>query len=164
MEKEWWMQAEDDTAIYVKKWYKETQKPKAIIQIAHGMAEHIQRYRPFSNYLVEQNIFIYGNDHRGHGQTGEQQGLFGFFSVTDGFAKTTADLYEVTKQIKQDHPNTPLFLFGHSMGSFLARKYIQDYSGDIDGVIYPEPAFILSSQYSLVKQSPVCCRHGKNQI
>src|SRR5699024_7717894 len=110
MEKEWWMQAEDDTAIYVKKWYKETQKPKAIIQIAHGMAEHIQRYRPFSNYLVEQNIFIYGNDHRGHGQTGEQQGLFGFFSVTDGFAKTTADLYEVTKQIKQDHPNTPLFL------------------------------------------------------
>lgn len=141
MEKEWWIQAEDDTAIYVKKWYKEAQKPKAIIQIAHGMAEHIQRYKPFANYLMEQNIFVYGNDHRGHGQTGVKQGLFGFFSKTDGFVKTTADLYEVTKQIKQDHPNTPLFLYGHSMGSFLARRYIQDHSRAIDGVILSGTGF-----------------------
>jgi len=141
MEKEWWMQAKDDTAIYVKKWYKEAQKPKAIIQIAHGMAEHIQRYKTFAHYLMKQNIFVYGNDHRGHGQTGGQQDLFGFFSETDGFAKTTADLYEVTKQIKQDHPNTPLFLYGHSMGSFLARSYIQDHSRAIDGVILSGTGF-----------------------
>lgn len=141
MEKEWWIQAEDSTAIYVKKWYKEMQKPKAIIQISHGMAEHIQRYQPFAHYLIQQNIFVYGNDHRGHGQTGERQELFGFFSKTDGFAKATVDVYEVTKQIKKTYPNTPLFLFGHSMGSFLARKYIQDYSSAIEGVILSGTGF-----------------------
>src|SRR5699024_10369190 len=141
MEKEWWMQAEDNTTIYVKKWYKETQKPKAIIQIAHGMAEHIQRYKQFAHYLMEQNIFVYGNDHRGHGQTGLKQGLFGFFFDTDGFAEMTADLYEVTKEIKLDNTNTILFQYGNSMGSVLARRYIQDHSRAIDSVILSGTGF-----------------------
>src|SRR5699024_1929133 len=63
------------------------------------------------------------------------QGLIGYLSDQDGFSKTASDLYEVTKIIKQTYPSTPLFLFGHSMGSFLVREYIQTHSHIINGVI-----------------------------
>ncbi len=55
-------------------------QPKVILQIAHGMVEHFQRYHDFAQYLVEQDIFVYGNDHRGHGKTGQKQGIMGYFS------------------------------------------------------------------------------------
>ncbi|HLR69551.1 alpha/beta hydrolase [Virgibacillus alimentarius] len=141
MEKDFWIKSHDDESIFVKKWYKEAQQPKAIIQIAHGMVEHIRRYGTFSHFLLNQNIFVYGNDHRGHGQTGEKQGLFGYLSDKEGFTKTALDLYEVTKQIKQDYPNTPIILFGHSMGSFLTRKYIQHQSDAVNGVILSGTGF-----------------------
>ncbi|WP_373893298.1 lysophospholipase [Virgibacillus sp. CBA3643] len=135
MEKEFWLTMKDDVEVYVKKWYSSIEKPKAIVQLSHGMVEHINRYNTFAEYLVAHNIFVYGNDHRGHGKTGDKQGLLGYFAAEDGFAKTAADLRIITEQIKQDHPNTPIFLFGHSMGSFLAREYIQQGSHLINGVI-----------------------------
>lgn len=135
MEKTFWITMEDDVAIYIKKWYTPTKRPKAIIQLAHGMVEHINRYHEFANFLVEQGIFVYGNDHRGHGHTGEKQGLLGYFSEENGFVKTVNDLHTITNRIKGDHPNTPIILFGHSMGSFLARNYLQRFSKEIDGVI-----------------------------
>lgn len=135
MEKEFWLTMKDDVEVYVKKWYSSMEKPKAIVQLSHGMVEHINRYHNFAEYLVKHNIFVYGNDHRGHGKTGDKQGLLGYFAAEDGFAKTATDLHIITDQIKQDHPNTPIFLFGHSMGSFLARVYIQQGSHLINGVI-----------------------------
>lgn len=135
MEREVWMTMDDDVEIYVKKWYKEHTKPTAIVQLSHGMAEHINRYDHFANFLLDQNIFVYGNDHRGHGKTGDRQGLLGYFSDTDGFSKTTNDLISITKRIKQDYEDVPLFLLGHSMGSFLAREYIQTESLKLNGVI-----------------------------
>ncbi|MBP2078069.1 alpha/beta hydrolase [Oceanobacillus polygoni] len=135
MEHAFWLTMEDDTEIYIKKWFNAESTPKAVIQLAHGMVEHIERYNEFANYLVEQGFFVYGNDHRGHGKTGERQGLQGYLADQDGFAKTTNDLYEITEQIIRDHPNTPIFLFGHSMGSFLTRNYLQAHSQLIDGVI-----------------------------
>ncbi|ASK62763.1 lysophospholipase [Virgibacillus phasianinus] len=135
MEKDFWLSMYDDVEIYVKKWFNPNQKPKAIVQLAHGMAEHINRYHPFSNYLVENNIAVFGNDHRGHGQTGEKQGSLGYFADENGFEKVTNDLFEVTLEIKKEYPDTPVYLVGHSMGSFLSRAYIQKYSQEVDGVI-----------------------------
>ena len=135
MEKVFWMDRQDQVEVYVKKWCLQNEKPKAIVQLAHGMAEHINRYQTFAEYLLEQNIFVYGNDHRGHGYTGKRQGLLGYFATEEGFKKTTEDLYAVTEQIKSDYPHTPVFLLGHSMGSFLVRNYIQHYSSAINGVI-----------------------------
>ncbi|MFD1038813.1 alpha/beta hydrolase [Virgibacillus byunsanensis] len=135
MENEFWLQMDDGVEVYVKKWSNETKKPNAIIQLAHGMVEHINRYSEFANFLVKHNIFVYGNDLRGHGKTGVKQGLLGYFAAKDGFEKTTNDLHVITKHIKTEHPNTPIILLGHSMGSFLVRNYIQTYSRNIDGVI-----------------------------
>lgn len=141
MEKTFWLQMPDNVEVYVKRWFDSSKKPKAIVQIAHGMVEHINRYNDFAEFLVENDIFVYGSDHRGHGKTGEKQGLFGYLADEDGFEKTTNDLFEITKQIKQEYPDTPLFLLGHSMGSFLARNYIQKNSSLIDGVILSGTGF-----------------------
>lgn len=130
-----WLTMDDGTALYVQKWTEETLTPKAIIQISHGMAEHIERYEPFAHYLLSKGFFVYGNDHRGHGHTGERMGIFGYFSEQNGFDRVVEDLYAVTKYIKHQHPNVPVILFGHSLGSFLARRYVQKYSHDIDGLI-----------------------------
>lgn len=134
MENYFWIMMEDGIEVYVKKWYS-TEKPKAIVQLSHGMVEHINRYDTFAQFLVQQGFFVYGNDHRGHGKTGEKQGLLGYFSEKDGFAKTIKDLHAITEIIKQENPDIPLILFGHSMGSFIARTYLQNYSSDIDGII-----------------------------
>lgn len=141
MEKEYWITMSDQTEIYLKKWFDTNTKPKAIIQLSHGMVEHINRYHDFAMFLLENNIFVYGNDHRGHGKTGEKQGQLGYFSSENGFTKTANDLHEITKMIKSEYPDTPLFLLGHSMGSFLARHYIQNYSNDIDGLILSGTGF-----------------------
>lgn len=135
VEKSFWLQMQDNVEIYVKRWFDPAKKPKAIVQLAHGMVEHIGRYNEFADYLVENDIFVYGNDHRGHGKTGEKQGLFGYLADEDGFEKTKNDLLQITSKIKQEYPDTPLILLGHSMGSFLARNYIQENSALINGVI-----------------------------
>lgn len=141
MEKTFWLTRPDSVEIYVRKWEAPDNEPKAIIQIAHGMMEHIGRYHDFANFLTENNITVFGNDHRGHGITGEKQGTFGYFADEDGFEKVTNDMLAVTKKIKLDYPDKPLFLLGHSMGSFLARLYIQDHSELIDGVMLSGTGF-----------------------
>ena len=141
MEKEYWVSMSDHTEIFLKKWFNPDIKPKAIVQLSHGMVEHIQRYQDFAMFLRENNIFVYGNDHRGHGKTGDKQGQLGYFANENGFTKTANDLHEITKIIKSEYPETPLFLFGHSMGSFLARHYIQNHSTEIDGLILSGTGF-----------------------
>lgn len=135
MSQSFWLTTNDNVAIHVKKWTEQDQYPQAIVQLSHGMVEHIDRYQAFAQYLVRNQLFVYGNDHRGHGKTGEKQGLLGYLAEKDGFDKTTEDLHLINRHIKQEFPNVPIFLFGHSMGSFLTRKYIQKYSREIDGVI-----------------------------
>ncbi|WP_462412972.1 alpha/beta hydrolase [Neobacillus sp. Marseille-QA0830] len=129
-------QSDDGTDIFAKKWSLESKsKPKAIVQISHGMAEHIARYDSFANALVSGNVFIFGNDHRGHGETGEKTNSIGYFADENGFAKVVEDMRKLTDIIEKDYPDVPIFLFGHSMGSFLARRYIQLYGDRLSGVI-----------------------------
>ncbi|WP_067727160.1 alpha/beta hydrolase [Oceanobacillus damuensis] len=135
MENSYWLAMDDQVEIYVKKWHDDNKEPKAIIQLAHGMAEHIHRYDAFATYLVQQGFTVFGNDHRGHGRTGEKQGIQGYFADRDGFFKATNDLFAITKHIKANNPETPIFLIGHSMGSFMVRNYIQSHSDIIDGAV-----------------------------
>lgn len=136
MKTESWMTMSDGVDIFVNKWEPDSNQIQAIVQLSHGMVEHIGRYDEFATFLTKHQIIVYGNDHRGHGKTGQHQGQLGYLADQDGFNRTTEDLYEISKQIKIEHPHIPLFLFGHSMGSFLARKYIQTYSAAIDGAIF----------------------------
>jgi alpha-beta hydrolase superfamily lysophospholipase len=127
-------QAVDGVTIFAKKWINEG-KPKAIVQIAHGMAEHLARYDAFARELVVENCYVYGNDHRGHGETGKHTDSIGYFADEQGFETVVKDMYRLTTIIEEEYPDVPIFLFGHSMGSFLARRYIQLFGNKLSGTI-----------------------------
>jgi alpha-beta hydrolase superfamily lysophospholipase len=124
----------DDIDIYTKKWVPKGQ-PKAAVQIAHGMGEHIERYHDFAEALVGKGYAVYGNDHRGHGQTAKKEHDKRYFADEDGFEKVVQDMYVLTTHIRNEQGDTPIFLFGHSMGSFLSRRYIQLHGDKLYGVI-----------------------------
>ena len=119
------------------------EKPVAALQIVHGMMEHSARYEAFASYLAGKGIAVYMNDHRGHGKNlqyipgQEVQGkeIYGHFTDHDGWAKSVETLHFLTGIIKKNHPGIPLFILGHSMGSVLARSYLNKYSREIDGAI-----------------------------
>ena len=126
----------DGTEIFAMKWSPEDlQKPKAAVQLAHGYAEHIGRYDAFASKLAEAGIVVYGNDHRGHGKTNRNLGEAICFADEAGFDKVVADMRALTEIIQTENPGIPVFLFGHSMGSMLTRRYIQLYGGDLAGAI-----------------------------
>lgn len=130
-----YLQARDGKQIFARKWTTES-TPLAIVQIAHGMAEHIDRYDDFASYLVQHHIFVYGNDHRGHGHTETRSKDMGYFADQHGFETIVEDMNALTDTIIHDYPDTPIFLFGHSMGSFLSRRYIQLFGKRLQGVIF----------------------------
>lgn len=135
METAFIVQASDGIELSCMKWTDETRQPTMILQISHGMAEHIRRYDAFAQMLVGEGIFAYGNDHRGHGYTAKRTEDRGYFTDEDGFERVVEDLYLITQQIQKEYPNIPVVLFGHSMGSFLARRYAQLYGGVLQGMI-----------------------------
>lgn len=110
--------------------------PRAVIQIAHGMAEHIARYDDFARFLVEQGFAVFGSDHAGHGKSAADETEYGFFYAQDGWWQAVDDLYALTQQIRGRYPDAPLFLLGHSMGSFMARCYVTKYGDALTGAIF----------------------------
>ena len=129
-------QSSDGTEIFAMKWSPEDlQNPKAAVQLAHGYAEHIGRYDVFARKLAEAGIVVYGNDHRGHGKTNGNAGEAICFADEAGFDKVVADMRALTENIQSENPGIPLFLFGHSMGSMLTRRYIQLYGDDLVGAV-----------------------------
>ena len=106
-----------------------------VVQISHGMVEYIKRYDEFARYLNQYGILVVGNDHLSHGETAKTDDDWGYF-CSDNMSETVVeDLYKITCFAKKNYPDVPYFLFGHSMGSFMARRYIMTYGNELDGVI-----------------------------
>jgi len=110
-------------------------KPKAVLQIAHGMAEHAGRYDAFAQALNKAGFVVYANDHRGHGKTAGSIEECGFFAEKNGWELVRDDMYELTKLIKKENKKVPIFLLGHSMGSFFTRSYLLKYADELKGAI-----------------------------
>lgn len=108
---------------------------KGVVQISHGMTEMIERYEDFALFLNENGYAVIGNDHLGHGLTAGNNSDLGYFCPENMSATVVADLHRVTKYAKKLFPNKPYFLFGHSMGSFMARRYIMTYGAELDGAV-----------------------------
>jgi len=124
----------NNTNLYLYQWLTE-KKPLAVVQIIHGMAEHAARYERLAQYLTDRGIAVYADDHQGHGLTVTDGKSWGVLAEKDGFADMVESEKIITDKIRKDHPDTPVFLFGHSMGSFIARHYITKYGNTVDGVI-----------------------------
>ena len=125
----------DGTEIFVHKWSPNAIMAKGVVQIAHGMAEAAARYERFANVLTGNGYIVYANDHRGHGKTASSIEALGYLADKDGFKLLVNDMYDLSKIIKNENSSLPLFLFGHSMGSFAAQRYITLYGREIEGVI-----------------------------
>jgi alpha-beta hydrolase superfamily lysophospholipase len=115
--------------------YKPEIKPKAVLQISHGMCEYIGRYKKFAKFMTENGFLVCGNDHLGHGNSVSSDKELGYFAKKDGWKFLIDDLHTMTEIIKKDYYSIPYFLFGHSMGSFAARAYITKYGKALNGVI-----------------------------
>lgn len=109
--------------------------PRGIVQIAHGMVEHIERYDDFARFLAANGYAVCGNDHIGHGQSApspERQGEL----PENGAQVMVADVHRLRRVMEQRYPaGTPYFLFGHSMGSFVVRAYLARYGRGLAGAI-----------------------------
>jgi alpha-beta hydrolase superfamily lysophospholipase len=114
-------------------------KPRAVMQIVHGMAEHSGRYSRIAARLNEEGIEVWAADMRGHGLTAAKPenspalgGLRGHCADKNGFPLVIQDIRLINKAIRQTHPDLPLFLMGHSWGSFLAQGYIEKFNDQND--------------------------------
>lgn len=124
----------DGTQLHVNRWLPEG-PPKAVVQVAHGMAEHSDRYARFGERLTAAGYAVYASDHRGHGSTARAAQDGGYFADDHGWDTVVDDLHLVTEHALSEHPGLPFFLFGHSMGSFLSRSFVTRFGGELDGLV-----------------------------
>ena len=138
VQNESYFKSHDGTKLYLYRWLLDQgQKPKAILHIVHGMAEHALRYRRLAEKLTQSGIEVWAADQRGHGKTANPEvnelgrgGLLGHCGDGNCVANVTADIHAINSEIHKITPNVPVFLLGHSWGSFLVQNYIE-YSDDL---------------------------------
>ena len=109
-------------------------KPKGILQVVHGMCEHMGRYEEMLQYFAENGYVACGFDQRGHGASAPFETDLGWFGDTEGKA-VVDDAVRFTRLMKERYPGIPVYLYGHSMGSMIARCYLQEHDGEIDKLI-----------------------------
>ena len=117
-------------------WHEADLTPVGVFQIAHGMAEHIERYDDFARFLASNGFVVCGNDHLGHGKSVNSDEDYGYFDEYNGDKRLVDDMHILTKIMKKKYPDLPYFLFGHSMGSLCARVYTAHFGEELNGVIY----------------------------
>ena len=123
--------AEDGREIRVLTWRPE-RAPSAVVQLLHGLGEHVGRYERFGNACAAAGIAVFAHDHRGHGPGAE---LRGHFADKHGWNRVIADVASVNAAIRIEYPDSPVVLFGHSMGSYIAQSYLMRHSGDADALV-----------------------------
>jgi alpha-beta hydrolase superfamily lysophospholipase len=124
--------ADDGETLLARRWLPEG-PPRAIVQVAHGLAEHSARYARLANALNAAGYAVYANDHRGHGPKAAAADL-GHFADTGGWDKVVGDLWTFNRLIAAEQPGTPIIFLGHSLGSFLGRGFIAEHSDALAGV------------------------------
>lgn len=108
---------------------------KGVIQLSHGMAEFALRYDRFARICTENGFVFYGHDHRGHGETAENMEELGYLADKDGFQRVVLDVHEMVSKAQKDFPDKPVFLFGHSFGSFVSQSFIEQFGNEINGCV-----------------------------
>ena len=128
---------------------------KAILQISHGMVEHIERYDAFADYLSKRGFYVVGQDHLGHGASVTDDEKHGYFHDTHGNEHVIGDIHKLRQITTSRYPNVPYFMLGHSMGSFLTRQYITMYGAGLAGVVIMGTG---NQPLALVRLGKLLCR------
>lgn len=109
--------------------------PCAVLQICHGMSEHIGRYRWFAEQMAARGFAVAGDDHLGHGRTASSREELGYFGPKDGYFHMVEDEHGLRREMEKRYPGLPYFLLGHSMGSFLTRLYVSRHGQGLAGYL-----------------------------
>lgn len=133
MEESYYYSKNGKTKIRALKWIPEAEI-NAVLQISHGMLEHMERYDEFARYMNDNGVLVVGNDHLGHGSSVNSEEGRGFFG-DGGYDVLIEDMHSLMTRTKKEYPDVPYYLLGHSMGSFLTRYFITVYGKEIDGAI-----------------------------
>ena len=138
MREDFWFDSCGAGRIHVCRWMPEGE-PKAVFQIVHGIAEVAERYDAFAQVLAQRGFVVVADDHMGHGESVGEGDTNGYF--TGGWFSAVADSYHLLELTKAEFPNLPYVLFGHSMGSFMARTILCKYpDSGIDAASSAAPA------------------------
>lgn len=130
------------TAVHAVKWTPDSGEYKAILQITHGMVEFIERYATFAEFLTANAYMVVGHDHIGHGQSVASNEDWGYFCEGTPSDVVVADMHKLRTLIQEENPNVPYFMLGHSMGSFMLRKYLAFHNEDLRGAVIMGTGFI----------------------
>jgi len=109
-------------------------KPVAVLQLVHGMEEYIGRYEPLARAMNARGWAVIGHDHLGHGESGRWERGF-FTEKKNGAEILIDDMHSITLEAKRQWPEVPVFIFGHSMGSFFTRRYLAEYGREVRGAV-----------------------------
>lgn len=159
--KAFWLTARDATEFHVNSW--SPAEPRAIVMLVHGMAEHGMRYARLGKTLSSANIALYALDLRGHGFTANF-GIQGHFADNNGWQLALDDIRCLNHHIRQQYPDTPLFILGHSLGSYLAIDYLLQNSCGVQGAILSGSNYIHSTlryRLALLVARLECWRLGR---
>ena len=121
--------------IYATKWQSDDISPIAILQLIHGMAEHIGRYDEFACHMARKGYIVVGDDHLGHGRSAKEYGDYGFFCEKKAASVLVMDEHRLKEVMQKKEKELPYFMLGHSMGSLILRNYLIQYGQEIDGAI-----------------------------
>lgn len=123
-----------ETTIRTLIWKDDEKEPVGVVQIAHGLTEHIGRYDRFARFLAENGYVVCGNDHIGHGKSAPPDKL-GDFGAPDADVRMVDDMHVLHNIMNKRYPGLPYYLFGHSMGTFLSRIYAANFGYELSGLI-----------------------------
>ena len=123
------------TQLHGMRWEPDGGSVRAVLQICHGVAEHIARYDAFARYLNGLGIAVVGHDHLGHGLSLPEGGTPVYFGKSNTWNTVVDDIYVLHQRIRLWYPDVPLCIMGHSMGSFLTRTYLIRYPGTVKAAI-----------------------------
>lgn len=129
------LSSDGHTQLHGAQWTPADREPIAVLQIAHGVAEHILRYDDFARYLNDRGILVAGHDHLGHGKSLPEGGTPVYFGDGSTWETVVDDIHLLHDQLREQYPDLPILLMGHSMGSFLSRSYLIRYPGTVDAAI-----------------------------
>ena len=151
-------------SIQVQEWRPEG-RPRAVVQIVHGVAEHVGRYDQAARFLASHGFLVCGGDHLGHGRT-VSDGQYGYFAPKGGWDLVVRDVRRLRELEGEQYPGLPYFLLGHSMGSFLTRTYLIRWPGTVDGAILSgtgqEPAPLVA--FGRAASGALCALRGPSYV
>ena len=146
------MKREDGFKVFVRKFLNEEASLKGAIMICHGLGEHAGRYKRFNEILANSGFVVYAHDQRAHGKTALRDDVVHLDK--GGFNDTVDDMEALYEVVKTENKNLPIFIFAHSMGTVITRKFLQKYNdNELNGVILCGPVYFLDRVKELCDES-----------